>query len=201
MNLTSALRPVRWSWVVLLAMGVGIATPGVAAAERGELSDPVADVVDMRDEIVVPGRPFLDLGGLVARHTEERVVVLVGVTDLKKGKRGGFQILISDHRGEIYGSSLRFSSANMTGELSVGSDDGDIECPGARSHIRYTRNTIRVSIPRSCLSDPKSVRVSALLFGGARQRYFDVAGQDGHLEREPIAPFTAALAPGRASAS
>ncbi len=55
-------------------------------------------------------------------------------------------------------------------------------CPGLRSRIDYGADTVRVSVPRNCLDDPRWVRVGG--GGGAmvgKRLYADDANRDGRI--------------------
>lgn len=61
-------------------------------------------------------------------------------------------------------------------------------CAGLRTRIDYTADTVRVRIPRSCLSDPRWVRVGSA--GSSLQRgylYADDARLRGRLDQDDLA--------------
>jgi hypothetical protein len=132
-----------------------------------------------------------DITRLRAAHGTHRVKVRLQFQDLQKRNVDGFNhftrvrtdekmflIRLHAYRGWWAGESLLAAKRLL-------------KCRGLKHHIDYAENTVRVSVPRSCLGRPKWVRVGAAtnsFVKGTDQLRFDDAlstGTAGEVPDEP----------------
>ncbi len=101
-----------------------------------------------------------DITRLRAVHATHRVKARLAFRDLKKDvdhMRHSLRIRTDDKTFIVY----IFANNGSWESESILVINGEVDCRGLRHHINYAENTVRVSVPRSCLSRPKWVRVGA----------------------------------------
>ena len=80
-------------------------------------------------------------------------------------------------RADVTRAVLRHGSAALTARMRfVEGDDGSRSCPGFARHIYYGRDLVTMRIPRSCVKNPRWVRLgifNQLSFRAHGPRYFD----------------------------
>ncbi|SDC63367.1 hypothetical protein [Nocardioides lianchengensis] len=156
------------------ALLLGALAPAQAGSDR--VTDVAGDVVDSDGDQVVPDVAAGDLLAFRARHTDSRVVVVARFRDLSRKARTGVQFFMVV-RGEFYAVAVHISARRPGGRVGVGSDDGDIDCPGARHRVDYRAGTIRVGVPRSCLATRGPVRFGVV--ATTYHRFVDDGGSRG----------------------
>jgi hypothetical protein len=92
-------------------------------------------------------------------HTDYRVTVTIGFADLRrKGSRGEF-VRIRTNEGVRRSLSLTAGPGNWAGTALLERADGtDVSC-SVGSSIDYAANVVRLQVPRTCLSNPRWVRL------------------------------------------
>ena len=151
--------------VAALALVPALAAPAVAGSRV---------VLDARDDVVrvdegggnptpVPGSSNADFVTTTFTQTATRVVVKAQFTDLRRtGRR--FTVWVDmrdpDHHKTTLG--VEATRRDREGTAFLMTNRGrDIACP-MRLKISYSRNTVRVGFPRSCVDDPRFLQFRAL---------------------------------------
>ncbi len=101
-----------------------------------------------------------DITRLRAAHATHRVKARLKFRDLAKDVdhvRHSLRIRTDEKTFDVYAFANKGSWAGES--LLVA--NREMECRGLQHHIDYAEDTVRVSVPRSCLSRPKWVRVGA----------------------------------------
>lgn len=150
-----------------------LATAGSAGAETWSRGDARGDVVlvpadeDATEVTPAPTNAAADITRISVRHDARRVVVTLRVRDLRPGGiLGSVRVLTRDRDltfGSVHTDELRATFLENTTEEGSGEE---VECRGDRMSVQPRHGRVRVVIPRSCLGDPRWVRVGAVLGHG-----------------------------------
>ena len=146
--------------VLALAVAVLLSSAGVASAQNWSLADPKGDVVsiteDASEPVPAPNRRAGDVWRTSVSHTATKVVIRVTMQAIPtrdwtayaqiRTPRTSFDLVQFKFDGF---RGLSFSKTNGSG--------AEIRCRGKSSRIDGT--ALVLTVPRSCLGNPASVRV------------------------------------------
>jgi len=155
--LRTALRATALATTAVIAASVP------AHAAKLVLTDPAGDVWAQAETSTQIGtRVNGDLVKTVVNHTAKRVVVKAKYTDLRKtADTFGFIYYLRTNEGVRRGVDVLAGPGHRRGvsELTKGRADKKVACAGLTHAVDYTANTVTLSVPRSCLSNPRWVQV------------------------------------------
>jgi hypothetical protein len=175
-----------WRSLVIGGVAMALALPATAAF-GGTLShrDPAHDVTQetaMDGNAPAPDNKTVDIVHVRFAHTSRRVVAVVRLRDLV-GKVRGFDTFIKVPRRTYQlippvppeiGSPFWTLAKRSTGE--------EVPCDGLSVRAQPAKNTIRASVPTSCLNRPRWVQMDATSSewpAGADFPFFDDAMRTG----------------------
>jgi hypothetical protein len=168
--------------------------PAYAAAWRHD--DAAGDVRRLGVDDSAEGRPApsstaADLTRLRVVHGAQRVVVTLGVSDLQPGPKGVFVEYLTHEPGRFKVELIRLDDYETLRLTHAGEP---VECSGLRERRDTRADSVRISVPRSCLGDPDTVRVGAGMFTQAAQgtRADDALLDDAVRARLKLGPEVAA---------
>jgi hypothetical protein len=168
-----ALQSVRRGMITLaVAAGLTIGAAGPASAETLTVRDARGDVMsfkmsDMGDdpeaEPQMTLRPNVANGDVlrtVFRHTSDRVAVRVTFAELKRaGEFRGDFVRVVTNEGVRRNVSIYAGRGMWKGEAEMTRpNDTTVRC-AVRHKIDYDTNVVTVSFPRTCVSNPRWVRL------------------------------------------
>lgn len=167
--------------LVLTAALVAIAVPASAEAAAWRHPDATRDVRRLGLDDDPAGRPSrssaADLIRLRVVHGAEWVVVTIGVRDLKPGPKGVFVEYRTEAPGRFKAELVRLDDYRT---FRLTHDGEAVACDDLREKRDSRADTVRISVPRSCLGYPDTVRVGAGMFTqAARGTRADDALLDG----------------------
>lgn len=154
------------STAAVLALG---ATAAPALADSHTTRDARHDVAVLPNDTDLVGqhpdarRREGDVTSLRVTHNQHRVRITMRYRALhrpsaKQGAIHTFHLRTNEH--ESFDVTMVTSPEVLQGDAAfIGPEDAD--CRGLRSRISYRHDSVRVSIPRRCLSNPRWVRVGA----------------------------------------
>lgn len=155
-----------------LSLLVTVGATGPAQAQTRTTHDARHDVVggadsEMNPTHVVPRRAEGDVLSVRVTHGAGAVRVLLHYAQLSRERRAmvvHFVTLRTDE-GLRAGVDLIVDRGDRHGQgdpqWSATGDSQESSCPGLRTRIDYRSDTVRMVVPRNCLSDPRWVRVGA----------------------------------------
>ncbi|SDC02217.1 hypothetical protein [Nocardioides lianchengensis] len=171
--------PRRRTRVALLAaaltlLAAPVATAGSAHGATWTHRDAQGDVVriasgdsDADASVGVVADDATDITRFTVKHRARKVVVSVHLRDLQRGDNALVGRVVTPHAKY---SVLIMRSSDMRmftlSEVS-GREDSAVSCRGKRQSFDIRRNTITVTIPRTCLGDPTWVRAGAAFIRGS----------------------------------
>lgn len=155
----------RLSIATVIAVLLGLLALAPAGAESFRGTDPADDVWrltksgDGDDYTASPTRANPDLTRAVVRHGRTNLVIVAHFDDIFVPPGPGSRLSVfgdirSDQRGASF--DLQATQRLRQGKLSIWRTGK--RCGGA-SWIDYDRDVVRLFLPRTCLGDPKWVRV------------------------------------------
>ena len=172
-----------------VAAGLALGTAGTAAAAELTVNDARGDVqaFDMTTDepSAAPAVKNGDITRTVFRHNDRRISVRGKFADLaRKGDMNGFVVRIVTNEG-VRRDVTVFAAPNMWGgQATMARPSGQEVTCDVDHKIAYDTNVLTVSFPRSCVSDPRWVRLgfgSVRMESAANQYYGDDAQISGHL--------------------
>lgn len=192
------MRPIRC--LVAALVGCVVVVPAPALADSVVRSDPRADVryVGQDDEggyggssTPIPARRQGDITTIRVTHNPRLVRVTLGFRELRKagshthwfvlaGPRWTLDIFVQADRESWTGNHLVYER----------SEEPDVRCRFSH-RIDYRRNTVQVTVPRTCLLNPAWVRAGAETgIEGGMHRFYDKAPQRGgpYAASPPVGP-------------
>jgi len=133
-----------------------------ASADTITHTDAAHDVqrFDGDTQTTVPAVTEGDVRRVTVAHTSGRLVVKLKYAELSRTRWFGVT-LVRTSSGKLFEVDL-VASKNLgwQGKLTVAAGNGsEIACSGADRKVDYAVNTVRISVPRSCLGDPRWVKV------------------------------------------
>lgn len=169
----------------LCAAAVAISPP---SARAGTLTEPdaVGDMVtfDESDAVVpIPERSLNDVSSTRLTHRANRVAIRVDYVDLKRGGDvQGLFIPVVTNEGvrrylEVVAYQRRWSGVT---EMYSGKWR-DVGCDRVRHSIDYEANTLKVSFPRTCVSNPRWVKFRVAAYAQGDGFHVDDALDDDPL--------------------
>ncbi|HYU83746.1 MAG TPA: hypothetical protein VEK80_02985 [Kribbellaceae bacterium] len=152
---------------ILIATGVltavALATAAPASADTVRHRDAAHDVVkfDGDRETTVPAVTEGDVRRVTVAHTSGRLVVKLKYAELSRTNRWVAVAVVRTSAGKEFEVALVATSRiGWKGKLTVSRAGGSVvACPGADRRVDYAVNTVRFSVPRGCLGDPRWVKV------------------------------------------
>jgi len=149
------------AWAALLAP-LGMAP---AQAEGLRLDDARGDTWTTNEQYQWEraGTSQADLTGAAVAHRKHAVVVRAEYVDLRR-KGFTFQLgtsIRTDERGASYGAVMR-DRRRWGGTSSFSSGGGPDRSCDMSHRIDYRRDTVHLRIPRSCLQEPRWIRIGLL---------------------------------------
>jgi hypothetical protein len=145
-----------------------LALPAVpAAAEQVTERDARGDVVRVEEggsnPVSAPTARVGDVLRTTFRHEATRVVVRTRFVALERsGRRFTVWVDVQDRPGRVWYVGVRAEPRDRAGKTILMDSRGrDLSCT-AEHRIDYARDTVRVSVPRSCFGDPARLRFRVL---------------------------------------
>ncbi|MGZ4427112.1 MAG: hypothetical protein ACXVW2_12500 [Nocardioidaceae bacterium] len=187
MNISTARRAL----IVLVTLGFSpLLAAAPAAAESLSYTDTTQDFWQLNTAsstesyTAAPDLTNGDVSRVTGRYARQLVIrenyvdlaretgttFLAGYVRTNEGVRRGFEVKI---RPTSWAGTMQVTNRN----------DQPISCAGATHHVDYTANTLRVTIPASCLSKPRWVQLqvgSVLMRHHQSDIYLDDAQSPGH---------------------
>ena len=191
----------RSTKAVLLAVAVlaAVLAPAAAAsAQKVAVHDSTADVWESvwnpdsgaSGEVRAGSQPNIDIVSTVIRHTGHRLILTLRFADLQRSKTHFFVVsrlrFDKGHRMvAMVDATRRWRGISAVGGLRA---NKPAKCRNVGHTIDYASNTIVLSIPRSCIGNPRWVELSTVVEGfkqeGATEddfhSYLDNAQTAGH---------------------
>jgi hypothetical protein len=165
------------SAVLVMAAGAVALAPTAAHADRYVHTDASGDVVsfDAGSETTtpVPDRAEGDVVRSVVRHRAHKVVLTLAYRELSTGTPMLHYYAIRTSTMKRY-VALRTSASHPGGRVALfDNDDKKVSCKVTRT-VDYTANTATVAVPRSCLGNPRWVKVAMAqaTFGTASSPFY-----------------------------
>ena len=154
------------------------ATAGPAAAAQLRVDDARHDVWVSTDATTSTPSPDTTLGDVTratVQHAGSRIVVRIKLRDLARtGAYAQYTVRLQDRRTAMVREVvLEASPHNWAGTVRVFKPHGD-QVSGCRvdHRIDYARNTVTVTVPRSCLHRPRAVRAAIGVYRADRRGAF-----------------------------
>jgi hypothetical protein len=178
---------------VALAAGLAVGTAGTAAAQTLTDVDQRGDVQSFTMESEEPAPAPTVANGDVVRtvfnHAERRVSVRVTYADLLRiGQFRSDSLRLVTNEGVRREVSVFAGPGMWRGQADMVRPSGrPVDCDVAHK-IDYDRNVVTVSFPRSCVSNPRWVRLGmgAVWMDGESRAYADDAQIDGRINPENL---------------
>ncbi|HEX6246239.1 MAG TPA: hypothetical protein VFZ64_00090 [Nocardioidaceae bacterium] len=154
--------------VALGTLSAGLATAATAEAGEVVLTDPRGDMWKLESQEVgfvqAPRAASGDIRRSTFRHGKERVALRTRYAELtRKGDSFSYVARIRTDEKKRYLLTVTAARGSRGGdaELTRGWRDGarTVDCD-VRHRIDYGRNTVRVVVPRDCLSAPRWVQLT-----------------------------------------
>ncbi len=143
-----------------LATALLVSSAGVASAQNWSLADPVGDVVKITEDDTlsyVPNQAQGDVVRTSISHTATKVVIRIRMRAIPRGDWGAFAV-IRTPRTSFDLTQIKIDSTRGF-FLSKTSSGRNVRCSAKSSRIDRTALVLTVS--RSCLGRPSTVRVAA----------------------------------------
>ncbi|QLQ09712.1 MAG: hypothetical protein HZY75_04175 [Nocardioidaceae bacterium] len=156
----------RRIFVAAFTAALVIATPAVAEARTAHIKDAKGDVYTMtgQGELVKVGSiPNADLRRTTIRHRAHRVVVIGKYFDLRKNKDFiTYAVQLRTNTGLTRDILVDANPEARRGEIHFAGPKKELRCKGITHRISYRANTVRISIPRSCLKRPRYIQAQVM---------------------------------------
>ncbi len=151
-----------------LAAGLALGTAGAAAAQTLTVTDARGDVraYDMESEqetsSPAPGVKNGDILRTVFKHSDRRVSARLKFADLqRKGAMSGYVARVVTNENVRRDVIIFAGPRQWRGDAQMTRPNGNpVDCD-LKHAINYDTNVLTVSFPRSCVSDPRWVRLGA----------------------------------------
>lgn len=168
-----------------------VVAPAAQAAKNVHL-DPAGDMVqiDLEGEEVTPAPEESegDITKFVVDHRDDKVVVKATFVDLHTPEAGVLYYLpVKTNEGLRRNIILTTDPDHRQGQIELSGDD---PCNGLKRSISYADDLLTIKLPRSCVSNPKWVKVGlgmmrdSELKGGIPIGFIDDAMVDGDFGRD-----------------
>ncbi|MEV5003636.1 hypothetical protein [Nocardioides sp. LML1-1-1.1] len=143
-----------------LATALLVSSAGVASAQSWSLADPVGDVVTIHEDNSVsyaPSRAQGDVVRTTVSHTRTTLVVRLRMRALPRGDWSAFAVVRTPS------TSFDLTQVKIGGTrgfvLTKTNGGKVVRCAGKSA--RFDRTALVLTVPRSCLGKPRTVRVGA----------------------------------------
>jgi hypothetical protein len=147
-----------------LAAGLALGTAGTAAAQTLTVKDARGDVKafvgDSEEPTAAPSVKNGDIVRTTFRHADQRISVRVKFVDLqRRGQMGGHFLRVVTNE-QVRREVTIFGGPNAwRGQAQMTRPNGNpVDCK-IQHKIAYDTNVLTLSFPRSCVSDPRWVRL------------------------------------------
>jgi hypothetical protein len=189
---TRSMRPLG---VAAFCAALVAVTPAAAQAQTVTDPDTVGDVITFNEDdaaVPVPERTLNDVSATTLTHSARRVAIRLQYVDLSKRAddyQGLFIAVVTDE-GVRRRVSLDAWRGHWSGETQMyGGNYRDVPC-AVRHDSDYEANTMKVSFPRRCASNPRWVKFRAVAYAQGEDGYFaddalrnrPIDSQSGHLK-------------------
>lgn len=139
-------------------------TPSGRAMQAG--GDASGDVMsfpidDSAPGVAEPTRTNGDVTTMRARHGRYAVVITLTTRDFDPTTPLSGGIFAFKTNKGFHAEAFVFSSHGAAPEVTLTVSDRPLRCHGLRGRLDFEANTVRVRVPRSCLNNPRWVRVGA----------------------------------------
>lgn len=187
----------------LATLGV-LATTAPAQAERLRHHDAVGDLVGPGLTTMPPGGGA-DITRTVMRHTPNRVIVRTHYLDLPQDDGHAYYMIETPSTEfDVFQTISRQGGSQPVMIVDRDPENRDfhdamVECEGVRQGVHYDRDRLRISIPRSCLGDPATVRMRAEIYVQSQTmpQHHDNALKDGWYDSDADWGWSRWLRPGK----
>lgn len=186
------------NFTVLLLAGALVATPTAAQARSFDRPDARHDVakINGRDGAVTaaPGRVNGDIRRTVFRHKTNRVRIRIGFAELQRS----FPVAVVfagvlTNEGVRRVAAIEIERPRWGGRAYMLNRDEDrVRCAMHHS-IDYRHNVVIIGFPRSCVSQPRWVRIFATVYTVQRNDEFFDHALVGAQDEESDPPYSARL--------
>lgn len=147
-----------------LAAGLAVTTAGTATAQTLSVTDQAGDVysftMDSDTATAEPGVANGDIVRTVLRHNTGRISARVKLAELRRiGEVSGTFLRVLTNEGITRDVSI-YAGPNMwRGQAEMSRRNGNTVACDITHKIDYDRNLVTLSFPRSCVSNPRWVRI------------------------------------------
>jgi hypothetical protein len=148
-----------------LILGSAVMAPAQAQSwhhgdAAGDVTAATCDAQDNCTEAVDSTLKVPDVTRFVADHRARRVNIFARYTDLtSSGTRIHIARFVTNEGVRRHLNWVTYNGNTVMMELDRDSDGKKVACRGIRRTADYTANTVTISVPRACLSAPRTVRV------------------------------------------
>jgi len=182
---------------VALTAGLTLATAGTAAAETYAALDAHGDVLayDASGDPEAAGTPAPgvkngDVWRTVFKHADRRVSVRIKFADLRrKGVMSGFVVRVATNEKVRRDVVVFAGPKQWRGQAQMMRPNGNpVDC-AVKHNINYDTNVVTMSFPRTCVSEPRWVRMGAGSFwmdGASNTAYQDDAQLSGRVNQTTV---------------
>jgi hypothetical protein len=178
-------KPLVRAALVASTLAAVLLPAGVAAAASVSIDDATGDTyaakydesTDTTDYEPAGSQVNVDLDEVVVRHTARKVIATATYVDLKRtDNRFMYLLRLRTNEGLKRDVTVETLMSSWKGSVMFGKPNGDeVKCTGIDHAIDYVANTVTVSVPRRCLSNPRYVQAftAGAGFSDAGDQYFD----------------------------
>lgn len=172
----SALVPFTLA-AVMLPVAASAASLSIDDATRDTYLTKYDETTDTSTYEPAGSQVNVDLDGVVVRHTADKVVATASYADLKRtDNRFMYLLRLRTDEGVRRDVTVETLFSGWRGTVTFGKPNGDnVRCSGLDHAVDYAANTVRVSVPRGCLSKPRYVEAFTMAagFSDAGNQYVD----------------------------
>lgn len=170
--------------LVLLSLMLTVGMPATAHATTIALVDERADMWQdpLGDSTRAPQQRHGDIRRATITHTERFVRVRIKVAELRRvGAGSTFTARLTTNTGVWRQVMLRLTDERWRGDVEVIDRSTRLVACSVAHTVSYTRNVVRLRVPRSCLDHPRWVRAGIISAFAKRDGRvcFDNAHNDG----------------------
>jgi hypothetical protein len=171
-----------------VAVGLTVAAAGPAAAQTLTHVDQRGDVrsfaMQTDEEAPAPNMKNGDIARTVLQHRQNRIAVRIKFVALNRAGFRGDVIRIVTNDG-VRRNVETFAGPGMwRGQAEMTRPNGDtVECD-IKLSMNYDKNLVTMSFPRSCVKDPRWVRIGVVSYWlqmSTEKAYADDAQRDGRI--------------------
>lgn len=150
--------------------GATVALAGPAHADRWTYDDAAGDVTHMVETETslsieaVPAQENGDIVHVAVDHRRKKAIVEVRTRTPITGPFGAHvELRTPGHRFALMWMRVPGMSGVELMDFNTHRDDPTVRCPGLKRKLVADRTALRLSVPRSCLDDPRWLRVGVSL--------------------------------------